>query len=179
MRVLTAGLDFRLYGPGGSEWARAMVADRLAATGRTLAAYEPVFDQAVAVNAKSLIGLMVLPFAALLPLIFFGRGRPLGVHIVFSVHFYAFVLLLLCLPLGFMIVLKLSGGPGVPSAFVDNVISIFLVVSCATYLFLSTKLVYGVGGLARAFQTAVLMAAVVCIFVGYKIVLLPITLYTT
>jgi hypothetical protein len=179
MRILTAGLDARLTGQDGSDWARAMVNARLAATGRTLAEYAPVFDQAVAVNAKSLIGLMVPPFAALLPLVFIGRSKPIGVHVIFAIHFYAFVLVLLCIPLGAMILVKMLGGPGVLSPFADDLISMAIAVICAVYLFVAIKPVYHVQGIGHVARTALLTIAAVYIFLGYRFALLSITLYTT
>ena len=50
-------------------------------------------DEMVARNAKSLIGVMVLPFAALPALLFRGRRLPAVAHLVFSLHLYAFLLL--------------------------------------------------------------------------------------
>jgi hypothetical protein len=55
-----------------------------------------MYDQEVSIHARSMIGLMVLPFAAFLPLVFFGQGKAFAVHVVFTVHSYAF-LSLLCL----------------------------------------------------------------------------------
>lgn len=179
MRILTAGLDPRLSTQDGSAWARALVDARLAATGRTLAEYKPVFDQAVAVNAKSLIGLMVPPFALLLPLVFIGRSKPIGVHVIFAIHFYAFVLVLLCVPLGVMILVKMMGGPGVLSPFADDLISAAIAVVCGVYLFVAIKPVYHVQGFGHLARTAILTAAAVYIFLGYRFALLPITLYTT
>lgn len=178
-RILTAPLDVRLAGEDGGGWARAMVEARLAATGRTLGEYAPVFDQAVAVNAKSLIGLMVPPFALLLPLVFIGRAKPFGVHVVFALHFYAFVLVLLCLPLAVLIVAKMFGGSGVPAPLADDLMSVGLVAAMAIYLFLAIKPVYHVQGAGLAGRTLLLTAAAVYIFLGYRFALLPLTLYTT
>lgn len=179
MRILTAGLAFRLGAQDGSALAHAMVDARLAATGRTFTEYAPVFDQAVAVNAKSLIGLMVPAFAVLLPLVFAGRSKPFGVHVVFALHFYAFVLVLLCVPLGALILIGMLGGPGVPSPLADDLISVGLLIACAVYLHLAIKPVYHVQGAGHVARTVLLTAAVVYIFLGYRFALLPITLYTT
>lgn len=179
MRILTVGLESRLDNQDWADLARAMVDARLAATGRTLAEYTPVFDQAVAVNAKSLIGLMVPVFALMLPLVFIGRSKPLGVHVIFALHFYAFVLVLLCIPVGAMILLKMLGGPGVLSPVADDVISAAIGITCGVYLYLAIKPVYHVQGVGHVARTALLTIAAVYIFLGYRFVLLPITLYTT
>lgn len=76
----------------------------------SLELYAPVFNQAVALNAKSLIILMVLPFALLLPLVFFRNRQPFMAHVVFSLHLYAFLLLLFCVSLGIAAVDVLFGG---------------------------------------------------------------------
>lgn len=110
MKIFSNALDFRLNGQQWSEFGQMLVDQRLAATGRTFGQYAPVFDQAVAVNAKSLIGLMVPAFALVAPLVFWRGRRPFAVHIVFALHFYAFLLLLFCLPLTAMMIDGALGG---------------------------------------------------------------------
>lgn len=179
MRIFTASLDFRLHGQLWSDFGQTLVDQRLAATGRTFAQYAPVFDQAVAVNAKSLIGLMVPPFALLLPLVFWRRGSPLVVHMVFSLHFYAFLLVLMCVPLAGMWLSAMVGGAAVMPQRVDDAMSVALVLSCGAYLFVAIGPVYGAGRVTRAIQALLLTFAVVGIFLIYRFALLPITLYTT
>lgn len=67
--------------------------------------YAPIFNRAVILHAKSLILLMTLPFALLLPLIFLRERRPFMTHVVFSLRLYAFLFLLFCVAL---LVAKLS-----------------------------------------------------------------------
>lgn len=150
----------------------------LAKTGQTLAQFMPVFDQAMGVNAKSLIGLMVPPFALLLPLVMWRRPQPLAVNMVFSLHFYAFLLLLLSTPLIVTEISALLGGPGVWSQPVDDALSITWLLSSVVYLYFAIGRVYETRGLTRVFQAAVLGSAVAGIFLVYRFVLLPITLYT-
>jgi hypothetical protein len=181
MRIFTNPLDYRLekgldieqaFGP-------ALVAARLAATGRTFEEYAPVFNQAVAVNAKSLIGLMVPLLALPLPLVFWKNKRPLAVHMVFSLHFYAFFLLLLCVPVTAMIFEKMLGGTGVMSLPVDQATSIALVIATAVYVYAAIGPAYDARGAARVAQAGVLTFFVAGIFLIYRMALLPITLYTT
>jgi hypothetical protein len=61
--------------------------------------YEPTFDRAVVLNAKSLIVLMTVPFALLLPLVCLRERRPFMTHVIFSLHLYTFLLLLFCVAL--------------------------------------------------------------------------------
>ena len=75
-RVFSSSLDSHLHHQDWSALARELVAARLSAAHTTLAEFAPLFDRAVVLNAKALIVLMVVPFALLLPLVFFRRGRP-------------------------------------------------------------------------------------------------------
>src|SRR4029077_18437819 len=97
--------------------------------------YAPIFDRAVVLYAKSLIILMVLPFAVLLPVVFHRSRQPVGVHVVFALHFYAFLLLLFCACLAIVAVDMLSGGVGLNAASMDNLLSLINVAACTTYLF--------------------------------------------
>ncbi len=158
---------------------RALVDAHLARVGKTMAENAPLFDRAVAVNAKFLIGLMVPPFALLLPRVFWRRPQPLAVHMVFALHFYAFFLVLFCVPLVVMDVSGLMGGPAVPPLLLDQVLSAALALACAAYLYVAMGAVYGTRGVARVVQTAVLIFPTTWIFLIYRVLLLPITLYTT
>ena len=179
-RVFTSTLEHRLLDNElWSGFGRSLLDQRLAATGRTYAQYAPVFDQAVAVNAKSLIGLMVPFLALLLPLVFWRAARPLAVHVVFSLHFYTFLMCLWCLPLGTMIISKSLGAGGVPPLPIDQAISLAMLLASAVYLYVAAGPVYGARGTARVIQAAVLATGVTWIFLGYRFLLLPITLYTT
>lgn len=180
MKIFTNTLDYRLNDDELlGAFGRALVDTRLAATGRTFDQYAPVFNQAVATNAKSLIGLMVPVLALVPPLLFWRRKRPFAVHVIFALHFYAFLLLLFCVPLAATAIDSAFGGSGVPSQAVDDVMSIGLLLACATYLYAAIGPAYDAHGFARVLQAAALTIAVMFIFFGYRFALVPITLYTT
>jgi hypothetical protein len=179
MKIFSNSLDFRLHGQLGSEFAQTLVDEHLAAIGLSFAEYAPVFDNAIATNAKSLIGLMVPVLALILPVVFLRPARPLVVHVVFALHFYAFVLLLFCVPLAAMSFDSAMGGTGVMSQWTDDVTSIGLLAICAAYLYVAIGPTYGARGVLRAAQAALLTIAAVLVFFAYRFVLLPITLYTT
>ena len=84
--------------------------------------YAAIFDQAVALNAKSLIVLMVLPFAGFAATVFYPSHRPFVTHVVFSLHFYSFLLLLLSASLTVVEIDQLSGGSGLKSADFDHIL---------------------------------------------------------
>ena len=130
-------------------------------------------------NAKSLIGLMVLPFSLFPPLVFWRSAHPYTAHVVFSLHFYAFMLLLFCLPLAALTVDDALGGTGTLTPQADDIFSVVLLFVCGAYLFLASRRVYATRGFPLAMQTLVLTVAVVAIFLVYRFTLLPITLYTT
>ncbi len=178
-RPISTLLELAVGNQPGAGLARILVAEHLAVSGLTFEAYAPIYNQAVSVNAKSLIGLMVLPFSLFPPLVFWRSAHPYAVHVVFALHFYTFLLLLFCVPLAALIIDSALGGTGTLTQRADDILSVTLLLSCGTYLFLSCGRVYDTRGVARVLQTLVLTAAVVGIFLGYRFLLLPITLATT
>jgi hypothetical protein len=130
-------------------------------------------------NAKALIVLMTIPFAALLPLMFVREGRPFMLHVVFSVHLYTFLLLLFCVALLAAKASDWAGAGGLDTPRVDNVLSVLNLAACATYLHLALGPVYRTHGWLRAMQAIVLTLAVGAIVLGYRFVLFAITLYGT
>jgi hypothetical protein len=61
----------------------------------------------------------------------------------------------------------------------DHALSIAQLLICAVYLYVAVGAVYGSKRGIRVVQVAVLALAVACLVLGYRFVLLPITLYTT
>lgn len=179
VRIFSTPLDAHLHNQFWSGVAQQLVTHRLEAKGTTLAQYAPVFDQAVALNAKALIVLMVLPFAALPPLVFFRNRLPFAGHIAFSLHFYAFLLLLFCVALAVTGADVALGGAGLASETFDHVLSLVDVGICAAYLYFAAAKVYGARGAAQVLQVSLLVLAAAGIVLGYRFVLFLLTLYTT
>jgi hypothetical protein len=178
-KIFSSSLDSHLHHQDWSEWAQQLVAQRLLSKNETLAHFAPLFDQAVIFNAKSLVILMVVPFAALLPMLFYGSRKPFAVHMAFALHFYTFLLLLFCAALGIVGIDVLLGGMGLESRTMDNVMTGINLAICAGYLALAIGKVYTSGALLRAVQVAVLTLAVGAIVLGYRFAIFLITLYTT
>jgi hypothetical protein len=177
--VFSSSLSSHLHQQDWSDLAQSMLARRLEATHMNLEQYEPIFDRAVVLNAKSLVLLMTLPFALFLPLAFFRERRPFVVHVAFSLHLYTFLLLVFCVAL---VTAKLSaslGLGGLNSPRVDLVLSVANLAACAVYIHLAIGLVYGATGALRAAKAAGLALAAGAIVVGYRFVLFLITLYAT
>lgn len=177
--IFSSTLDSHLHHQDWSELAGSLLARRLDATHLSLEQYAPAFDRAVALNAKSLIVLMTMPFTLLLPLMFLRERRPFMSHVVFSFHFYTFVLLLFCVALLAAAASALIGGGGLDSPRVDTVLSIFNLAACALYLYLAIGQVYRARGVLRVVQAGMLALAAGAIVLGYRFALFLITLYGT
>lgn len=176
--VFTTPLASHLHTQPWSGVVQDLVARRLEAKDTTLAIYAPLFDQAVAVKARSLILLMALCFAIVPAIVFRGSRLPLIAHAVFSLHFYAFLLLLMCVATAIPPINAWFGGAGHASDPLDHFLSITLLLSSAVYLYFATGTVYRARGLVRVLKVATLTVGVAAIVLGYRFVLLLITLYT-
>ena len=178
-KVFSTPLDAHLHNQPWDALAGRLVMHRLETTHRTLDLYAPVFDRAMALNAKSLIVLMVLPFVLVLPILFHRSRRPFIAHVVFSLHFCTFLLLLFCIALVVVGADEMSGGNGLKSETQDHVLSISLLVASAAYLYIATGTVYAATGAIRALKVVTLALAVAFTVLGYRFALLLITLYST
>ena len=178
-KIFSTPLDQHLQNDIWGSVAQRLVTHHLQVKQTTLTSYAPVFDRAVALNAKSMIVLMVPPFALLAAAVFYRRSRPCVTHIVFSLHFYAFLLLLLSVSLALVRVDRYFGGRGLESQSFDHVLSILELIACGIYLAIAAGTVYGSKGAGRILAALPLVLAVAVIFLGYRFVLLPITLCGT
>jgi Protein of unknown function (DUF3667) len=177
--IFGASLDSHLHHQDWSALAQTLLDQRLAATHRGLEGYAPLFDRSVILNAKALVILMVLPFAALLPLAFWRSRKPFMAHLIFSVHLYAFLMLLFSVAVLAAGVERLFGGAGLGSPRVDNVLSVINLVVCAAYLYLAIGPAYSGSRWARAGKAVLLVVAATVIVLGYRFTLFLITLYST
>jgi hypothetical protein len=177
--VVSSKIDSHLRNQDWSVLAQRLVSHRLEEMQMTLDLYTPIFNQAVVLNAKSLIILMAVPFALLLPIVFYRQQRPFVAHVVFSLHLYTFLLLLFCVSLTVAAVDVLFGGAGLNSARMDNILSIFNLAACTAYLYIATGRVYGGSRMIRALKVLVLAPAVASILLGYRFAIFLITLYST
>ena len=176
--VLGSTLDSHLNLQDWKEDAQVLLDRHLQATGQSLAAYAPIFDRAVVVNAKSLVVLMVLPFAALLALLFLGRRRRFMAHLAFALHLYAFLMLVFTVA---VLVAKLSstlGGPGLEARAMDIGLTLFNLVVSGAYVWTALGPAYDVAGAERAVKALLLTIAAPTIVFGYRFAIFLITLYT-
>ena len=175
--VFSTPLESHLQTQPWSPLAQVLVPRRLEALQTTAALYAPRFDSAIALHARSLILLMALSFA-ILPWLVFRRGRhPFAAHAVFSLHLYAFLLLLLSV--GTLVpAVTIEGGVRSMPDSLDHVLSITLMAGCAIYLYFAIRRVYGGSRMDRLLRSLVLTVAAAAIVLGYRFVLLLITLYS-
>jgi hypothetical protein len=178
LSVLGSNLDSHLHLQDWKELAQVLLDRHLQATHTTLAAYTPVFDRAVVVNAKSLVILMVLPFAGLLALLFLGRRQRFMAHLSFSLHLYAFLMLLFSLAVLFAKVVAAFGGPGLESALMDDSLSMFNLVVSGIYIHAALGPAYEIAGTQRLVKALVLTFAAPALVLGYRFAIFLITLYT-
>jgi len=177
--IFTTPLESHLHTQPWSPLAQDLVASRLQTKQTTLVLYAPVFDQAMTAKAHSLILIMSLFFTFVPAVLFRTPKQPLVAHAVFSLHFYAFFLLLLCVATTIPPINLWFGGAGNASEFLDPIISSCLLTASGVYLYFATGAVYRDRGLARVLKVAVLTVAVGLIVLGYRFALFLITLYST
>jgi len=177
--IFSATLESHLTHQDWSEFAQRLVARRLEALHTTLPEYAPLFDRAGALHAKSLWILMVLPFTLLVWLVFRRGGKPFVAHWVFTLHLFAFLLLLFCVWLAIVGLDELRGGAGLDSARMDNVLTVANLGASAAYLFLAVGTFYGARGRARVLEALGLSLAIGVLPIAYRFLVFVITLYTT
>ena len=177
-KIFTTPLNSHLHTQPWSTFAASLVSHRLETMHTTLDRYAPIFDRAVALHARSLIIFMALSFS-LVPWIAFQRNsRPFVVHALFSLHLYAFMLLLFCLTDAIPPIEGWLGGAGFASETLDHVLAIALLAACAVYLYVATGAVYGASGVIRVLKVVALTVVAASLVLGYRFMLLVITLYT-
>jgi hypothetical protein len=177
--IFSNSLHSHMYEQDWSAFARSLVGTKLAAAHTTLAAYTPVFDHAVDVNARSLVILLVLPFTVLLIPLFATSHRPFVTHLVFALHLLAFLLLCSCVLLLLTLLEKWLGGLGLRSPLIDWGAFVVLVGVIATYLYIATGVVYGATGLVRALKVALLAVVIAAAVPGYRFLIFMVTLKYT
>ena len=178
-KVFNTPLNSHLHTQPWSDVIQDLIARKLESSHTTLASYAPVFDQAVAFKARSLIIFMALAFSLAPALAFLRSKRPLVTHMVFSLHVYSFLLLLLCAAAATQTLIGLLGGPGKDSIPLDNAIAIGILIASAVYLYYAMRTVYLAHGAELALKTLALTVVVAAVVLGYRFALLLVTLYST
>jgi hypothetical protein len=143
--TLTTDLNTQLHYTWHHGWAEALVAPRLAARAVTAEVYATTFDPAAITLAKSLVILVVPVFSLAVLAVYRRHRRPFAAHLVFSLHFGAFWMLLICATLALTnLVVRLLRSINVfPSAeAVSGSIILFTLGLMAAYLFRAGRVVF-------------------------------------
>jgi Protein of unknown function (DUF3667) len=177
VKVFSAPLASHLRAQDWSPLARRLVAERLTEKGMTLEALTSIFDRMVAINAKSLVILMAVPFVLLLIVMFWRSGRPFLAHVIFALHFYAFHLLILSAMLLVLLVTSWIAGPRFEWSGEDVPLFVIQLLLVAIYLYKAINRVYHAAGVMRAVTLVVLVTAVGAAISGYRFLMFLVTLY--
>jgi hypothetical protein len=180
--VLTVPLDEHLYHQKYSSLAQSLATHHLAGAGKSIEQYAPVYNHAEALYSKSLIMLMLPLFAVAAGLLFVDKRKVAVTHLVFAIHFYAF--LLVCLTVLFpafgVIAITLDQfGVRLGGIAWDWIVSAIEVLLCVGYLVKASTTVYSVGTVRCGLSAAVLTFATLYILYVYRFILFLVTLWTT
>lgn len=178
-KVFSTTLHSHMYQQDWAMLAQRLVARRLEATNKSLEVFAPLFDQAVALNSKSLVILMALPLLLLLPVAFRRSARPFAVHVVFALHVCAFQLVFLCLQLALISIAGWLHATAFTTLLADRMLFGVYLAACAAYMYAALPSVYGASGWTRVLQTLLLTTMAGLAVVGYRFVVFVITLYGT
>jgi hypothetical protein len=118
-------------------------------------------------------------FTPMTPLVFYRARQPLAVHVVFSLHFFAFLMLLICCLLPAAILALALGVSGRSGGALDAGLAYVILGFTGTYFYAAVSRVFGVGGMTRFLSAGALTAASTVIFYAYRFAVFVITLHTT
>ncbi len=180
--VFAISLSEHLGGQTYRTLAQRWVTGHLAARGMTMDQYAPIFDHAGSLYAKSLVMVMLPFFAIAVGLLFVDRRKVAVAHLVFAVHYYAYLLVFLSVFFPVVaVVVWLWSRLGLPwnAGLLDwSAMSVEGIV-CLVYLARAVTVVYGAGLIRRWLSAGLLTVATLYILWVYRFVLFVITLWST
>ena len=111
-------------------------------------ALEVKYNEKTSVLSKTLVFLLIPIFAVLFYALFFKKRKYLIEHVVVATHFWSFVLSIVgvILPIATLLLIRAFRGLGIPAAYAtsDLIVSTFLQIYFAIYLFLMFRRCYGI-----------------------------------
>jgi hypothetical protein len=161
-----------------------MVSARIAARQTTLAAYARIFNDAATVQAKSLIVTMVPAFAILVGLVHIRRRRFALEHLVFALHTYAAMLILVvvtayALVMPMLVVGRLTHTTAMNNQLFDNLFGLTLGLILGWYLRRALIRVYDDGKVFATVAAVGLFIGVGFILFAYRTLLFLTTFWAT
>jgi hypothetical protein len=181
--TLTTDLNTQLHYTWHHATAESLVTPRLALRGLTVEAYAAIFDPAAITLAKSLVILVVPVFSLAVMMFYWWQRRNLATHLVFSLHFISFWLLMLCVLLALTnLTINLLGRLEVfPSAIAVSRGVLGCSLGLMTiYLFRAVRVVFAPEAWpASAAKALVMGAALLLSLQAYRFALFFITFWST
>ncbi len=180
--TLSTTLESNLKSSFFQSRAEALVTEKLAAKSMSVAEYAPIYNRAAIVRGKSL-AILLVPLCALpLVLLFSRRGRPAVVHLIFALHFCAFLLLALlvvqeCTTL-LLILCRALEAPLAPGVL-DDLSTVLILSANAFYYVGAVRRVYGLRGWPLGGLALILAGSLLPALTGYRWALFLITLRST
>jgi thiamine biosynthesis protein ThiS len=166
-----------------SNLASRMVSQRIAAKGISLEAFSHSFDHMVDVQARSLVLVIVLIYAAVLAILQWRKKAFFGQHLVFCLHFTAFWLLATFVGIygGSYWIMRLAASQGASLPWLSSDKDLFLValVLMALYAARALRTVYHDSLLVSLLKGAALAAALHYVLDVFRFVLFLIALYAS
>ena len=145
--------------------------------------YAELFNALEAVHAKSLVIVMVPPFAVTLAVLTLDRHEPFRHSWTFALHFFAFSLLWFSalFPVGAIVLraLTVSGFATVDHHVMDLAFTAVEAGGLAWYIYAAAGTVFGMKPLRRFITVVALIAVLYVILKAYHVVVFAVTLYST
>jgi hypothetical protein len=157
-----------------------MVASRVAARQVTTAEYTKAFDETAHLQGKSLVILMVPPFAFGAWALYGKRRRFYAEHLVFAFYIFAFVML--WMGMSTLVLTKpvlLGIGHGWPDGVIEMTASTVITLPFVIYLFAAARQLYGESRWRTAFKTILLSGWLIAVLTAYRFVLFFTSFYAT
>jgi thiamine biosynthesis protein ThiS len=179
---LKAWLYVQTHMQSYSGFASRLAAHRMAAKGMTELEINQAFDHAVNIQARSLVVFIVPLFALLVWLLEWRKRRFFGEHLVFSLHFTAFLLLAVYILIygGSTAIIRILAHFGINSHAADwhIVLAALAYAAIAIYFFWSLRAVYGDSIVAAVIKAILLTASSDFVVEIYSFILFLTALYS-
>jgi hypothetical protein len=164
-----------------SSLARRLVGAELQKRNLTYEDYRARFDSAIEGQAKTLVIVMVPLYALVLQMFYWRPRRYYVEHLIFSLHLFAFLLLLIA-SMNVALLLSLHArrlvGLNLWMLQSDNFVTFLMLSLCATYLLVALRRTYGQGIMRTALKCLALALCVLGVIQVYRLILFFTTFYT-
>jgi hypothetical protein len=178
--VLFTPLDKHLHNMAYAPVAQKLMDSHLDRHGGTVAQLTPSFEHQEKINAKLLVLAMVPALALVLRLTFPSRRGLGAIHVVFALHFYAY--LMICVSLLYLLAAAPAGllihrfGTSISSS-IGNALSLLEIALVVIYLWPALGRVYSLTRFSRFASVVLLTAAIWPILMTYRLLVYWVTLH--